>query len=373
VVAIAGAASTSFGQGHDPAELVPEATDRALADAGIGRADVDRLVVANAAGEAFTDDANVSVWTATRAGLAGTGTIRVDTGPSSGLAALQTARGWMRDPGVDHVLVLGWEAMTTVPTAEATDILAGLMADDERAAGLSLPALVAMLTRAYLHRHDVDAAQLDRVARKAHALAEANPIAQFGALDADELAGSRTVAPPLKLHHCAPLTDGAAGLVLADESPVRVDAMGAATDKLGYTQRRTPPQRFAATQQAADQAFQQAGFDREAVDVVELHDAFVSLEAINLEDLGFADEGEGFARLPGPEDPLASDPVVNPSGGLKARGHPVGATGLAQLTEAVDQLTGRAANQAPDATRALVHSIGGFGNNVHVALLEGAR
>jgi acetyl-CoA acetyltransferase len=373
VVAISGAATTRFGRDRAPAELVARATDRVLADAERSPGDVDALVVANAAGEAFTDVGNLGVWTATQAGLAGVPAIRVDTGPSSGLAALATARGWATTPGIDDVLVLGWEAMTGVPTAEATRILAGLMAEDERQAGLSLPGLVAMTTRAYLDRYDRSPDELDPIAVKAHALADANPIAQYGAVTGGEVAASRTIADPLQLLHCAPLTDGAAAALVSREGEVDVAAMGAATDRLGYTQRRTPPERFAATQRAAGQAFAATDLDREAVDVVELHDAFSPLEAINLEDLGFAPEGHGLDHVADPQDPLGTLPAVNPSGGLQARGHPVGATGLAQLAEVFDQLTGRAANPVDDAERALVHSIGGFGNNVHVAILEAAR
>lgn len=373
MVAISGAAVSSFGQGLDPADLVPEVTDAVLADAERDADDLDALVVANAAGEAFTEIGNVSVWTATQAGLAGLPTIRVDTGPSSGMAALATARGLASLPSIDDVLVLGWEAMSTVTTSEATAILSGLMAEDERRAGLSLPGLVAMMTRAYLHRYDLAPERLDRIAVKAHALADTNPIAQFGAIEPGDVADSRVIAPPLRLLHCAPLTDGAAALIVSGEGRVDVAAMGAATDPLGYTQRRTPPDRFAATRLAGDRCFAQAGVGRSEVDVVELHDAFASLEAINLEDLGFAEPGKGLHQVPPREDPLASRPAINPSGGLKARGHPIGATGLAQLAECYDQLTARAANQVAGAERALAHSIGGFGNNVHVALLEAAR
>lgn len=373
MVAVTGAHAASFGRNLDPTQLIRSTTDGVLEDAGIDREEIDALVVANAAAEAFNDVGNVSVWTATEARLAGVPTWRVDTGPSSGLAALATARGLASAPSIDTVLVLGWEAMTAVPTAQATEILGQLMADDERDHGLSLPGLVAMLTSAYLARYDRDVEELARASVKAHELASRNPIAQFDEpVTVEEVQASRLIADPLRLLHCAPLTDGAAAVVLEQEGDVELTAMGAATAPLGYAQRRSPPHRFAATRQAAKRAFQAADVGREAIDVVELHDAFSVLEAVNLEDLGFAAEGEGFDHLPAPgEHPLAPRPAVNPSGGLKARGHPVGATGLAQTVEAVDQLLGRAANPVEDARRALVHSIGGFGNNVHVALMEG--
>ncbi len=365
---------TPFGRELDPAEIVVQATDGVLDDAELDAGDLDALVVANAAAEGFTDVGNVSVWTATTAGLAGLPATRVDTGPSSGLAALWTARGLLSEPGVEHVLVLGWEAMTSLPTDRATRVLGGLMADDEKRAGLSLPGLVAILASAYLDRYDLDPGDLAKVPVKAHRLAASNPIAQFQReITVEDVTTSRMIADPLRLLHCAPLTDGAAAAVVSTDGPVRVDAMGHATDALGYTQRRTPPERFAATRHAARQLFGRAEHAPDDVDVVELHDAFSVLEAVNLEDLGLAAPGQGLAHVPDPEaDPLAARPVVNPSGGLKARGHPIGATGLAQLAELFDQLTDRAANPVDGARIGLAHSIGGFGNNVHCALLEEA-
>lgn len=355
--------------------MVGDVADRALDDAGIDDQEIDALVVANAAGEAFTPIGNVSVWTATQAGLAGVPTIRVDTGPSSGLAALATARGLVADGDYDEVLVLGWEAMTGVPTEEATQILGRLMADDEQRLDLSLPGLVAMLTTAYLERYDRTPADLTPVSVKAHRLAASNPIAQFQEpVSPEAVEASRIVAEPLRLLHCAPLTDGAAAAVVTRDGPVGLAAMSGATDLLGYTQRRSPPERFEATRSAARRLWTRADAVPEDVDVVELHDAFTVLEAVNLEDLGFVEDGAGLDHVPEPDgDPLSPDPVVNPSGGLKARGHPIGATGLAQVAECFDQLTGRGANQVDGATTALAHSIGGFGNNVHVALLEASR
>ncbi len=374
MAAILGAALTRFSTDQDPQRLVHTVTQRALHDARIHPDDVDAIVVANAAAEGFTDIGNVSVWTATHAGLAGTPTLRVDTGPSSGLAALWTAQSLTKDPGIEHVLALGWETMTTLPTDEATRVLARLMAPDEQALHLSLPGLVGLLASAYLDRHDIDPRVLDHAAHKAHRLAANNPLAQFqDPVTLDQIQASPRIADPLRLLHCAPLTDGAAACVIGPEGPVEIQATGHATDALGLTQRRTPPDRFHATRDAARQAFEHASFGPEEVDVVELHDAFTVLEPVNLEDLGFAEPGHGPQLVPTPEeDPLEAELVVNPSGGLKARGHPVGATGLAQTAECFFQIQGRAANQAPRVQRALVHSIGGFGNNVHVALLEEA-
>lgn len=353
--------------------MVSEVVDGALSDASLPADAIDALVVANAAAEGFCGIGNVSVWTTTQAGLSGVPCTRVDTGPSSGLAALWTARGLVGAGYAETVLVVGWEAMTSVPTQEATEILGRLMARDEQVLDLSLPGLVALLASAYLDRYDLTPEDLAPVPVKAHTLASSNPIAQFRTpVTLDDVRSSRLIADPLRLLHCAPLTDGAAAVVVSRRGPVRIEAMGHATDALGITQRRGPVERFQATREAAEGMWSGTSYRAGDVDVAEVHDAFSVLEPVNLEDLGFAENGQGLSLVPAPdEDPLAGDLVVNPSGGLKARGHPVGATGVAQLAELYDQLTGRAANPVDGAELAVAHNIGGFGNNVHCALLEG--
>lgn len=367
-----GAATAPFGRHLDPAEGVAHAGEAAIEDAGLTPTAIDALVVANAAAPSFTDIGNVAVWTAEVLGQAGTPALRVDTGPSSSLSALWVAESLIASGSADNVLLVGWEQMTTLPTQETTRILAKLMAPDEQRLDLSLPGLVAMLTSAYLHAHDLAIEDLAHLPVRAHALAANNPIAHFQApITLADVHASRVIAEPLQLYHCAPISDGAAALVVSHQGPVELMGSGHATDHHSYARRRSPPTGFKATQQAARQAFAQAGIRREAVDVIELHDAFSVLEPVNLEDLGFAEPGRGLDQLPQPdEDPLTGPLVVNPSGGLKARGHPIGATGAAQVCELFDQLTGRAANQADQARIGLAHNIGGFGNNVHCTLLE---
>ncbi len=370
--AITGAHATRFGHHEDTANMVQEAAQGALNDAGLTREDIDALVVANAAAEHFTPIGNVSVWTATQTGLTGTPTLRIDTGPSSGLASIWAAHALAQQPHIEHVLCLGWETMTTLPTPEATQALARLMAQNEQRHHLTLPGLVGLLASAYLDRYAIDPIVLDHAAVKAHRLAANNPIAQFqDPITIQEAQRSPIIADPLRLYHCAPLTDGAAAITIGSEGPVTIEAMGQATDHLGFTQRRSAPESFLATRKAARRAFERSRHEPRDMDVIELHDAFTILEAVNLEDLGLVPEGEGPMLIPGPDEaPLSPEVAVNPSGGLKARGHPIGATGLAQVIEVVDQIQGKAATQVPQARVGLVHNIGGFGNNVHVALLE---
>jgi acetyl-CoA acetyltransferase len=179
------------------------------------------------------------------------------------------------------------------------------------------------------------------------------------------------VADPLRLLHCCPISDGAAAVVLtADRARVRIAGVGHGTDTLAIRHRRELTS-FAATRAAAREAYAMAGFGPERVDVAEVHDAFAPFELISLEDLGLLPPGKaGRATLEG-DTALQGRLPVNPSGGLKARGHPLAATGIAQIVECVWQLSGRAlGRQLTDPRRALAHSIGGLATNNWVTLLE---
>jgi len=179
------------------------------------------------------------------------------------------------------------------------------------------------------------------------------------------------VADPLRLLHCCPISDGAAAVVLAaDAGHVRVAGIGQGTDTLAMRHRRELTS-FTATRMAAREAYGMARFGPELVDVAEVHDAFAPFELISLEDLGLFPPGKaGRATLDG-DTALDGRLPINPSGGLKARGHPLAATGIAQIVECVWQLTGRAhGRQVANARRALAHSIGGLATNNWVTLLE---
>src|SRR5947209_4638485 len=186
----------------------------------------------------------------------------------------------------------------------------------------------------------------------------------------DEVMDSRMVADPLRLLHCCPISDGAAAVVLtAERAAVRITGIGQGTDTLALRHRDALTS-FRASRAAARAAFAMADFGPERVDVAELHDAFAPFELISLEDLGLVPSGKaGRATLDG-ETALDGRLPVNPSGGLKARGHPLAATGLAQIVECVWQLTGRAEGRQVPARVALAQSIGGLATNNWVTLLE---
>lgn len=342
--------------------LAAQAAEGALEDRA-----PDRLFVGCQAPEAFTVQGNLAVAVADRLGLSGIPASRLESGPSSGAAALHAA--WMAIAAgkAQRVLVVGCEKMTALPHDEATRAVATLTAPEERAAGLTMPALAAMMARRAMHgglsREDLAAPTI-----AAHAAAARHERAHLRkAVTIEGVVASPFVADPLRVLDCAPMSDGAAAVVLEKaRGPVRIAGLGHATDRLALAARQGPRALlgFAASGHAAAQAYAEAGWGPTEVQYAEVHDAFSIVALCSLEDLRLAPEGGAAAVWRGEGVP------VNRGGGLKARGHPVGATGVAQAVEAFEQLTGAAGPRQVDARRALLHNIGGLGNNVLVTLLE---
>jgi acetyl-CoA acetyltransferase len=212
------------------------------------------------------------------------------------------------------------------------------------------------------------------VAVKNHAHGARNPFAHFQEpVSLEAVMESRVVADPLKLYHCCPISDGGAAVVLrADRAPVRIAGIGQGMDTMAVRY-RSDLTAFRATQTAAEAAYRMAGFGAERVQIAELHDAFAPFELISLEDTGLVPPGKaGRAMLDGDTN-IGGRLPVNTSGGLKARGHPLAATGIAQLVELTWQLRGKAEGRQIDARVALAQSIGGLATNNWVTLLEAAR
>ncbi|MHB8584727.1 MAG: thiolase family protein [Thermoplasmatota archaeon] len=375
MASILGAATTPFGRRSESLlELLRQAGRAALADARIARP--DRVIVACQNPEEFSGEANLAVKVVSELGLAGLPALRVESAPSSGASAVEAASALIDAGAAEHVLVVAGEKMTGHSSAEAGAILARMLDARERAYGLTLPALAALQCIAAMNAYGWSREDLSLVPVKAHRHGARNPIAQFRKeIDASDVTRSPSIAPPLHLLDCAPLTDGACALVVSHHGPVYIRGIGHATDLASWTDRRYDGwlHSFRASSEAADHAFTNAGVTRGDVDLIETHDAFSHLELVNLVDLRFFSASSAIRALRDGETSLGGRLPVNVSGGLKARGHPVGATGVAQLVELYLQLTGHAgARQVPGASLALAHNIGGFGNNVVVSILEAA-
>lgn len=375
-VYIAGVGMTKFGKSSQTlTELFCEAARRALESSSV---EVEALYIGVMNPEEFTGDSNVAAQITAALGMTGVPALRVETASSAGAAALHTAFHAVASGYYRSVLVLGGEKMTHLSTSATTRILAEVIDREERRCGATMPALAAMIAEGYRKRYRLSRSRFERVlcrvAMKNHRNGAANPYAQFQApISEKTYFSSKPVATPLRLYDCSPITDGAAAALLtAEPTDVLVSGIGHGTGPLSLRERDIFTS-FRATQIAAARAYRMAGIAPQEIDFAEVHDAFTPFEIITTEDLGFFPAGKGWRALEeGKTAPEGALPI-NPSGGLKSRGHPVGASGIAQVVEAAWRLRGASAPKLRrEARRALAQSTGGLGSNNFVTILERA-
>lgn len=322
-------------------------------------------------GEAYEHQGHTGAAAADWAGLLGIPATRTEAACASSGAALLSGVYAVLSGLADVVLVGGVEKMTHRSTAEVTEYLA--MASDypfEQWHGITFPGLYALMATAHMHAYGTTEAQLAHVAVKNHYHGSLNPKAQMQKeITLEAALTSRVVASPLKLYDCSLITDGASCLILTKpelarrftDQPVHIIGAGQASDSIGLYERQNLTS-LQATRLAAQKAYQMAQVKPEDVDVAEVHDCFTIAEIIAYEDLGFCRAGEGGKLAENGETRLGGRLPVNTSGGLKAKGHPVGATGTAQAYEIYLQLTGQAERrQVKDASVGLTHNVGGSG------------
>jgi acetyl-CoA C-acetyltransferase len=377
-VYVAGVGMTDFGKSEKPLEtLMAEAASSALKDARTDRVDALYTGIMNV--EEFVGDSNVAALLADTLGLSGVPSTRVETASSTGAGAFETAYYAVASSHMQNVLVLAGEKMTHLPTAKTTRILSEVIDRSERRYGATMVALAAMVAQKYGEDYGLSHPRLEsvlaQVAIKNHDNGSLNPHAQFrNPITLEEYLKSQMISFPLRLYDCAPITDGAAAIILTSRpTSVRVAGIGHATDTSAVSH-RTSLTSFKSTREAAQKAYAMAGISPADIQFAEVHDAFTPFEIIGTEDLGFFPRGEGWKALEDGVTRLEGKFPVNPSGGLKSRGHPIGASGLAQLVEIVWQLRGEAGEgrQLAKAEMGLSQSIGGLGNNNFVTLLERA-
>ena len=375
LVYVSGAAMTPFGKSESSlADLLIKAGRGALADAKTESVDAVYLGIMNPA--EFTGDSNLAALVADRLELPGVPSSRVETASSTGMGVLETAFYAVASGYVKRALVIAGERMTHLPTSQTTKILARVIDKVERQYGASMPALAAMIARRYAADFNLSDEELGQalcaVAVKNHANGSLNPYAQFRkVLTAEKYYDSKVISDPLRIYDCAPITDGAAAMVLSlDKTGVGLVGMGHATDTLAVG-RRGKLTSFNSTKQAAMKAYRMANVNPEDVDMAEVHDAFTAFEIIGSEDLGFFEAGQGARAAMDGKTARNGEMPINASGGLKARGHPVGASGLAQVVELVWQMRGQVEPERQlERTRVgLAQSIGGLANNNLVTIL----
>jgi acetyl-CoA C-acetyltransferase len=364
--------------GRSLTDLFVEAAKQALEDSGVDR--IDSLYVGNMMSGFLQNQEHLGPLMATALGREGVPAYKVEGACASGGVAVNTAVKALLSGLEEIVLVGAVEKMSGYTTPEVT---AGLMMAEDRfkvaSTGVTFVGLNAMIAREYMHRYNVSHESIAQFPVLCHQNALDNPKAQFRKkIEVQDVLQSPLVADPLRLLDCSGIGDGAAAIVLAPreiakkftDSPAEIAASTVATDTLSLYQR---PQitTFEASKRASDRAYKLAGIKPEDVNVLEVHDAFSVLGVMALEDLGFAEKGSGTHLLD--EGQCARDGKVptNSFGGLKARGHPVGASGLYQVAELALQLKNEAGKcQVPDAKIGLAQSTGGIGSTVAIHILR---
>ena len=351
-------------------ELATEAGLRAMED--VGRKPIDLLVVGNMLGEVLEERASPVPRLASRLGLDSAAGMRVEAASATGAAAFHAAVTAIASARSDRALVVAYEKMTGAPTPVVARALARALAPEEVAVGATMPALAAIVAQRYCARYRVPLTVFDRVSAHMRARAALNPAAQFRKpVSAEEVGASRTVSSPLRLLHCAAISDGAAALVVErGEDGAIVRGLGQGLDAFRVVDRPSLSG-FAATRSAAARSYEMAHATPKQLDLAEVHDAFAPFALIDLEDLGIADPGGGAAWFDGDRGAPDKALPINPSGGVLGRGHPVGASGLVEIAEIAAQIRGRAGpHQVGSKVRlGLAQSIGGLASHNFVTIL----
>lgn len=379
-VYVAGIGITTFTRLEYPlTEIAAYASMAALKDAGL--TEVDQIYVANMGAPRINHQTALASAIADSLSLLPAGAASIENGPASGAAAIKAGFQAVASGMDDVVLVAGVERMREVNNLEATDFVATLTHPlTEYTYGVTLPSHAAMFARLYMEKYGVTERHLAMVGVKNQNAALNNEWAHLqqaitleGILDSPEaMTNNPYVAEPLRFFDACPVSDGGAAVILVSKekaeelgSPmVRLSGIGQATDTHAVFERDDPTD-LLAVRKAARDAYEMSGLGPEDIDVAELHDAFTILEIAESEEVGFFPKGEGHVALEKGETALGGKIPINVGGGLKGRGHPVGATGVAQAWEIVTQLRGDGGKrQVEGAGTGLTLNFGGFGNNV---------
>ncbi|MCA1829098.1 MAG: beta-ketoacyl synthase N-terminal-like domain-containing protein [Myxococcales bacterium] len=378
-VSVAGIGSTAFGRlPNMPIEaLAVEAAATGLEDARIDQREIGALYLGNFISGPLTGQEVLAGIVGDNLGLPNVPCTKVEGACASGGIAFRHAVLAIATGQCDAALVVGVEKMTHATTPDVTAALNCAM--DNRAdgvSGLTFPGLFGIAWRVHTQRYGTNREQVSAVVMKNKRNGLKNPLAQMGAnLTAEQIAASALICDPLQLYDCCPASDGAAALVLVASDRLdrkdRVD-VAATVQTRGAARIAGHPDlcSFDATVQAARRAYEQSGLSPKDIDFVELHDCFSIAEVIDSEDLGIAPRGKGAVYAAEGRTAVGGEIPINPSGGLLAKGHPVGATGVGQLYEATLQLRGKHPNQVQGAAIGLTHNLGGTGVACTVNILK---
>ncbi len=380
-VVVAGIGSTVFGRhaGVPIEALAVRAAAAAITDAGIDRERIGALYLGNFISGPLNGKEVLAGIVGDQLGLENIPCTKVEGACASGGIAFRHAWMAVANGMCDAAIVVGVETMTHAPTSQTTAALNCAMDNEsDGPSGLTFPGLFGLAWRIHAARYGTTREQVSAVVRKNKAYGLLNPLAQMGAeLSNEQIAASAMICDPLQLFDCCPTSDGAAAVVLVAKSAAAslhhppIDIL-AAVQTRGSARLAGHPDlcSFEATVAASERAFAQAGVLPEEIDVVELHDCFSIAEVIDSEDLGIVPRGMGAVWAADGRTAVDGEVAINPSGGLLAKGHPVGATGVGQVYEIVQQLRGRHPNQVRNARTGMTHNLGGTGVACTISILR---
>ncbi len=380
---VVGVGMTEFGV-HDSklAELFADAAFPALDDAGVDGDEIEAFYFGNAMSGLSENDTHLAPKIATHIGTPGIPCQRYEDACATSSNAFKNAVEAVEAGVHDVVLVGGVERCTPetgLDTPEMTRVFASASHREyEQPTGLTFPGVFALLTKRHMHEYGTTEEQLAEVAVKNHYHGSLNPRAHFGKeTTVEEVLDGPVVADPFRLMDCCPFSDGASAAVvvsddLADsfEDPVDVTGIGHGTDcvPIGDKEKLSETQ---AARDAAEEAYDEASITADDADFVEVHDCFTGAEVLATEALGLFEDGEGGEAAAEGRTRVDGEIPVNPSGGLKAKGHPIGATGTAQITELTEQIRGEAGErQLDDAEVGVAHNLGGDSATTLVTVME---
>ena len=389
-VAVVGVGQTNFSGPQDKTEveLFAEAATEAIEESNIKSKDIEALFIGNALGDFEEGQGMVQSYAAENIGCKGIPANRYEGACASASMAIRDAWIWVASGFHDIVIAGGVERAATMGTGLATRTFA--MFSDARyeyPAGITFPAVFAMLTHLYADTYGIPLEklreQMARVSIQSYKHGSINPKAQFFGKNAEmtveKVLGSFVVSTPLTLHDCCPFSDGASAVVLASEEaakkltdkPVYITGTGqASSGPLGNQSDYLP--RIRAREISSERAYKMAGIKPEDIDICELHDCFSIASLIAAESMGFFDFGKAGEAWEKGEADIGGKVAINPSGGLKAKGHPIGATGGGQVYEIVNQLRGEveAGRQVPNAKTGMTDTLGGDGGTLVNMILQ---
>lgn len=372
-----GAGKTRFGAfpDRDLRSLAVEAGQKCLENAGLSPSQVEAFYLGNFAGPSFVGQNHLAPYVSNALGIHGVPATRIEAACASSGSAFFHAVSAVSAGLYEIAMVVGVEKMTSQQTPRVTEILASAGdCSGEIRAGSTFPSLFAMISRRYMHDFGAKRAHLGAVSVKNHANGALNPDAHLRkVITLEQALSGRPVADPLNVYDCSLISDGAAAVIVAahdfGEKPVRVLGVAQASDYLALDQ-KSDITTFPAVKAAAEKAYEMAGVEAEDIEFAELHDCFTIAEIIALEDLGFVPRGQGGPCSASGYTARDGAKPVNASGGLKSKGHPVGATGVGQICDVVQQIRGEAgAMQLARHSLGLAQNLGGSGASCVVTIL----